>query len=121
MATKFEDLPAWQEARSLVRAIYQATDGGAFARDFGLRDQVRRAAVSIMSNIAEGFERGSNKDFCRFLYMAKGSAGEVRSLLHVALDLEYIDPSTHEALLKQATGLSRQTAGFIKYLGAASR
>ena len=121
MAAKFQDLEAWQEARTLVRAIYQVTDSGAFARDFELRDQVRRTAEAIMSNIAEGCECGSHRDFCRCLYIAKGSAGAVRSLLHVALDLEYIDAATHDLLTKQATDLGRQITGFIKYLEATAQ
>jgi four helix bundle protein len=118
---KFEDMEVWQTARLLVKATYQATTHGAFARDFGLLDQLQRAAVSIMSNIAEGFERGSNKDFCHFLFIAKASAGEVRSLLYVALDSGYIDTPTHELLDKQARNLSRQLASFIKYLGGELR
>ncbi len=113
---RFEDIEAWQGARALVAATYRLTDQGSFARDFGLRDQTRRAAVSIMSNIAEGFERGSDKEFRHFLFMAKASAAEVRSLLYVALDLGYIDTQTHEQLSKQALRISRQLAGFIKYL-----
>ena len=113
---RFEDIEAWQGARALVAATYRSTDQGSFARDFGLRDQVRRAAVSIMSNVAEGFERGSDKEFRHFLFVAKASAAEVRSLLYVALDLGYIDTQTHEQLSKQALRISRQLAGFIKYL-----
>jgi len=78
---RFEDIEAWREARVLVKRIYEVTAQGRFARDFGLRDQIRRAAISTMSNIAEGFERGSNKEFVHFLYVAKASAGEVRSQL----------------------------------------
>ena len=118
---KFEDIAAWQGARALVRAVYQTTGQGAFARDYGLRDQVRRAAVSIMSNIAEGFERGSKREFCHFLYIAKASAGEVRSLLYVASDLEYIDETTYHTLMEQAAKLSRQIAAFIKYLESDSQ
>ena len=113
---RFEDVAAWQGARALVRAVCGIVERGAFARNYGLRDQIRRATVSIMSNIAEGFERGSDSDFRRFLFMAKGSAGEVRSLLCVALDLDYIDRTTHQELTEQATRISRQLAGFIKYL-----
>ncbi|PSQ92571.1 MAG: four helix bundle protein, partial [Bacteroidetes bacterium SW_4_67_19] len=85
MATfhRFEDIESWQKARRLARRIYELTGNGDFARDFGLRDQIRRAAVSIMSNIAEGFERGSRREFARFLDIAKASAGEVRSPLYV--------------------------------------
>ena len=118
---KFEDAEIWQAARMLVKAVYQATTQGAFARDFGLRDQIQRAAVSVMSNIAEGFERGSNREFRQFLFVAKASAGEVRSLLYVAHDLGYIDPPTFESLTKQAGSLGRQAAGFIKYLGGELR
>ncbi len=113
---RFEDIAARQGARALVKSVYQLTEQGSFARDCGLRDQIRRATVSIMSNIAEGFERGSDKDFRHFLFIAKASAGEVRSLLYVALDLGYIDTQTHEQLSKQALRISRQLAGFIKYL-----
>ena len=100
MATisKFEDIESWQGARTLVRDIDKLTSQGAMAKDFGFRDQIQRAAVSIRSNIAVGFERNSRKDFCRFLYMAKTSAGEVQSLLYLALDLSYIDPSTYDSL-----------------------
>jgi len=85
MAVKyFEDLEVWKEARRLTNEIYGATRNDGFSKDFGLRDQIQRAAVSIMSNIAEGFERGGNQEFIQFLYIAKGSCGEVRAQLHVA-------------------------------------
>lgn len=92
MATieRFEDIKAWQTARDLVSAVYRVSGKGKFEKDFGLRDQIRRASVSVMSNIAEGFERCSDREFHRFLYIAKGSAGEVRSQLFVALDLGYM-------------------------------
>jgi four helix bundle protein len=115
---RFEDVAAWQGARALVKAIYHATGQGAFARDYGLRDQIQRAAVSIMSNIAEGFERNSDTEFRRFLTIAKASAGEVRSLLYVAADLEYIDLPTSEQLTERALHLSRQIGSFMRYLGA---
>ena len=118
---RFEDIEAWQGAQALVAATYRLTDQGSFARDYGLRDQVRRAAVSIMSNVAEGFERGSDKEFRHFLFVAKASAAEVRSLLYVALDLGYIDAQIHEQLSKQALRISRQLAGFIKYLGNSAK
>ena len=113
---QFEDIGAWQEARALVRDLYATTGIGHFAQDFGLRDQIRRAAVSIMSNIAEGFERGSDKDFARFLFMAKGSAGEVRSQLYVASDLGYLEPQQTSEIMDKAQSVSRQISGFIKYL-----
>lgn len=87
---RFEDIEAWQIARTLTVDIYQLTLKEGFDRDYGMKDQIRRAVVSIMNNIAEGFERGSNKDFAKFLYISRGSAGEVRSLLYVACDLGYI-------------------------------
>ena len=113
---RFEDMEAWRDARRLVKQIYQITNDGPFARDFGLRDQVRRAAVSAMSNIAEGFERGSNKDFVRFLYMAKASVGEVRSQLYTAVDLGYLKQEQANEIMDAARSVSRQIAGFIKYL-----
>ena len=87
---RFEDLIAWQKARQLTVEIYRITAQGEFARDFGLRDQIRRAAVSVMSNIAEGFDRGSRGEFHQFLVIAKASCAEVRSQLYVALDVGYI-------------------------------
>lgn len=86
----FEELEIWKDARTLTRAVYQLTSDPRFAKDFGLRDQIRRASVSIMSNIAEGFERGGNQELIQFLYVAKASCGEVRSHLYVALDQSYI-------------------------------
>jgi four helix bundle protein len=87
---KFEDLIVWQKARELTKNIYRVTKIGEFLKDFGLRDQIRRASVSIMSNIAEGFERGGRSEFHQFLVIAKGSCAELRSQLYVALDAEYI-------------------------------
>lgn len=116
---RFEDIAAWQGARILAGEVYAATADGKFARDYGLRDQIQRASVSIMCNIAEGFERGSNKEFRQFLYVAKASAGEVRSLLYLALDLEYVDEATYQRLTGRATTISRQIGGFIRYLDAA--
>lgn len=87
---KFEDIVAWKKGRELTLKLYHITGSSSFKKDFGLVDQMRRASVSIISNIAEGFERSSDKDFARFLYMAKGSAAEVRSQIYVALDLAYI-------------------------------
>ena len=93
MATfqSFEEIEAWQLARELTRKVYEVSDLGNFARDFGLRDQMRRACVSILSNIAEGFERSGTGEFVQFLSAAKGSAGEVRAPLYVAVDRNYID------------------------------
>jgi four helix bundle protein len=83
---KFEDLESWKKARAITNAIYEATAAGRFSRDFGLKDQVRRASISILSNIAEGFERGGDKEFLQFLAVAKGSCGEVRAQLYIAID-----------------------------------
>jgi four helix bundle protein len=118
MATvkQFEDLHVWQEARALVREIYNVTKQRGFKRDFALRDQITRAAVSSMSNIAEGFERGSRKEFIQFLNVAKGSNGEVRSQLYVALDQEYIDQKRFETLCDSALTLSRRISKFVTYL-----
>jgi four helix bundle protein len=90
---RFEDLEAWQIARELANQIYKITKQECVRRDFAFVDQIRRAAISIMNNIAEGFERGSNKDFVRFLFIARGSAGEVRSLLYLGLDQGYLTNS----------------------------
>lgn len=108
---RFEDLIAWQKARVLTRAIYEATQKNTFARDFGLAGQIQRAAVSVMSNVAEGFERGSNRDFHRFLCMAKASCAEVRSQLYVAHDIGYIQPDEFNQLLLQAQEVARVIGG----------
>jgi len=113
---RFEDLEAWQKARDLVRILYAETTDGPFARDFVLRDQARRSAVSIMANVAEGFERDGNKEFQQFLSMAKGSCGELRSHLYVALDQKYVDAQQHEDLLNRALEISRLIAGLIRYI-----
>ena len=115
-AKQFEDLCVWQDARVLVKEIYAAPKQRAFYRDFGLRDQIRRAATSTMSNIAEGFERGSRKEFIQFLTISKGSNGEVRSQLYVALDQEYVTEKEFNALRDSAVSLSRRIARFIRYL-----
>ena len=113
---RFEDIVAWQKARVLTKEIYGASKAGEFARDFGLRDQIQRASVSTMSNIAEGFERGGDKEFIQFLSHAKGSCGEVRSQLYVAVDQGYIAPVKFDALSGQASEVSRLIAGFMSYL-----
>lgn len=115
---RFEDIQAWQTARELTRLVYRLSDQGKFAKDFGLRDQIRRAAVSVMSNIAEGFESASQAQFIRYLGMAKGSAAEVRSQAYVALDLEYISQDESKELLDLADKNIRQIARFIIYLEA---
>ena len=115
-ARNFEELEVWKASRQLARNIYLATQGGSFAKDFGLRDQLRRAAVSIVSNIAEGFERSGNPEFIRFLHMAKGSAGEVRAQLYLALDFKYLPEETFRNLSECVTIISRQISTLITYL-----
>lgn len=112
----FEDLKVWQDARVFVRSIYELTSLPLFNKDYGLKDQIQRAAVSIMNNIAEGFERGSNKEFIKFLGYSKGSAGEVRSMLYVALDLKYISKKEFESVYNNSIEIIKQIANFIKYL-----
>ena len=113
---RFEDLQAWQKARELVREIYTTSADGRLSKDFGLRDQVCRAAVSAMSNVAEGFARGSDKDFAHFLDIARGSSLEVQSLLYVALDVGYIDQQQFERLYKLADETVSLIIGFSSYL-----
>ena len=108
---RFEDLVAWQKARELTAAVYRVASGGTFAKDFGLRDQIQRAAVSIMSNIAEGFERGSRSEFHQFLVIAKASAAEVRAQLYVALDAGYLDQPKFDTLMSLATEVGKIIGG----------
>src|SRR5882724_1826984 len=117
---KFEDSESWKLARKLTNQVYEVTATGKFARDFGLRDQIRRATVSILSNIAEGFERGGDKEFLQFLAIAKGSCGEARAQLYVALDQGYISHAQFETLFESATEVSQLISGFIKYLRGSS-
>lgn len=91
---RFEDLDAWKVGRELANQIYTFGRESGFSKDYGFKDQIQRAAVSVMNNIAEGFERGSNKDFAKFLFIARGSVGEVRSMLYLALDQKYIAMSS---------------------------
>ncbi len=108
---RFEDLVAWQKARALAQEVYRITASGALARDYGLSGQMQRAAVSIMSNIAEGFERGGLKDFHRFLVIAKGSCAELRSQLYLAADIGHISQSQFEMLMGHASEVSRIIGG----------
>jgi four helix bundle protein len=118
MATihRFEDIEAWKKARELNREVYRITRGKDFSHDYALRDQIRKASISIMSNIAEGFERDGNAEFRQFLSIAKGSAGEVRSQLYAALDAEYIDQPTFDRITALAFEAIRLINGFIRYL-----
>ncbi|MFH1286744.1 MAG: four helix bundle protein [Candidatus Magasanikbacteria bacterium] len=110
---KFEDIIAWQKAGKLSIQIYRAFKNN---RDFGFRDQIRRASVSIMNNIAEGFERQSNKEFVRFLYIAKGSCGEVRSMLYIAIKLSYISDKEFQDFYGTSVEISKILSGLIKSL-----
>jgi four helix bundle protein len=113
---RFEDLEIWQLSKSLANQIYDATAAGKFSQDYVLRDQIRRAAVSIFSNIAEGFERNGNREFIQFLYIAKASCGEVRAQMAFAKDRDYISQTDFESVYKNLVSLSNQISGFIKYL-----
>lgn len=112
----FEDLRVWQKGIELVKQVYLLTKEGDLSKDFGLRDQLRRASVSIPTNIAEGFERYSRKEYVNFLNIAKGSAGEVRSLLRVALEIGYLNRSKYEELYHVAMDLSRMLSSQIQSL-----
>ena len=118
MATvrQFEDLEVWQKARELNRMIYAVSSAGAFARDFPLRGQARDASISVMANIAEGFERGGNKEFVQFLAVAKGSCGELRSHLCVAFDQRYLTHEQCHLLGERALEVSRMVSGLMKHL-----
>jgi four helix bundle protein len=113
---RFTELKAWQNARILTREVYSHSNQGAFARDFALRDQIRRAAISIQSNIAEGFERGGNKEFLQFLSIAIGSAGELESQLYTALDLNYLSNEKFDALLNLLNNTRKPCMALLNYL-----
>ena len=113
---RFEDLTSWQKARELNHLVYDATRNAAFAKDFGLRDQIRRASVSVMSNIAEGFERGGDREFIQFLSHAKGSRTEVRCQLYAALDAKYLTEPEFRELYGRSVEVSRLISGFMRYL-----
>lgn len=112
----FEEINSLQKARVFNKRIYTITDSDSFRKDFDLARQIRRCSVSVSSNIAEGFERNTDKEFIHFLYIAKGSAAEVRSQLYLAFDLDYISQETFNELFAEITEISRLLGGFIKYL-----
>jgi four helix bundle protein len=114
--TRFEDLIVWQKARSIAVSVYSITDNGQFASDYILKNQMRRASISISSNIAEGFERNGNKEFVQFLSIAKSSAGELRSQLYLALDLQFIKEREFNALLNDVVEISKMISGLLEYL-----
>ncbi len=113
---RFEDIEGWQCARELVRMVYGVTNGDEFSRDFGLKDQIQRAAGSVMHNIAEGFDGGSNVEFAKFLRYAQRSCTEVKSQLYAALDQQYITEQQFRAIYDQATITHAKIGGFIRYL-----
>ncbi|MBI3634392.1 MAG: four helix bundle protein [Candidatus Yonathbacteria bacterium] len=110
---QFEDILAWQKAKSLTYEIYEQLRE---VRDLGFRDQIQRASISVMNNIAEGFERKSNKEFKQFLFIAKGSCGEVRSMLHIANALKYIDQKQFDLMFGVSVEISKMLSGLIKIL-----
>ena len=113
---RFEEITAWQKARRLTDDIYKLSNERQFAADFGLRDQIRRASVSIMSNIAEGSERDGKKEFIQFLSIAKGSASEVKSLLYTALDQGYVKKDAFDQVSADADEIGRMIGGLLVYL-----
>lgn len=118
---RFEDIDVWKLARKLVNKMYRFTENEKFKKDFGLKDQIRRATVSIMANIAEGFERQSSIEFIRYLFIAKASSGEARSHIYVALDLNYITKDEFEEIITDLENISKSLSGFIKYLKSTNK
>jgi four helix bundle protein len=114
--TKFEDLKIWQIALRITKEIYNITSKKEFSKDFSLRDQIRRAIISVSSNIVEGFEKNNNNEFIRFLKIAKGSIGEVRNQLYIALAVNYINQEEFEKLNNKLIELANQVGKFISYL-----
>ena len=117
----FEEIDAWKLASRLCCDIYETTRNSGLEKDWALRDQMRRSAISIPSNIAEGFERGGDKEFARFLTIAKGSAGELRTQLHLARSLGYIKQEVFNELVEKAKHVSSQIAKLIQYLNSTSQ
>lgn len=113
---QFEDLKVWQKARLLNKEVYKISNTSIFSKDFGLRDQIRRSSISIVSNIAEGYERNGNKEFNQFLSVAKASAAELRAQLYVSADLEYISEKEFSQLLSSVLEISKMLSGLISYL-----
>ena len=113
---RFEDLPIWELSLKLTKEIYDITSKREFSKDFGLRDQIRRAIISVSSNIVEGFEKNNNNEFIRFLKISKGSIGEVRNHLHIAFTVKYIEQNEFDNLREETQALSKQIGGFIVYL-----
>ena len=116
---KFEDIEAWKLARRATKLVYEVSLTERLCRDFALVNQIRRASISILSNIAEGFEREGNKEFLQFLSIAKGSCGEVRAQLYIAFDQNYIDEATFSSISETLKETSRTISGLMKYLKGA--
>lgn len=114
--SRFEDLVVWQKARVLSFKVYQISADGPIIKDYGFKEQIRRSSVSISSNIAEGFERGGNKEFLQFLSIAKASAAETRSLLYLASDLEYISKAESDNLISEASEVAKMISSLMSYL-----
>lgn len=114
--TRFEDLEIWREARELCKVVYELTSSGPFYHDFKFRDQIRASSGSIMDNIAEGFDRGGNKEFIQFLSVSRGSSAEVRSQSYRAFDVKYITEEKLEELLKRTDNLSRKIHNLMQHL-----
>ena len=119
--TRFEDLDCWQEARTLTQSVYAATRNDLYKHDYGLTDQTRRAATSIMANIAEGFSRQGDREFTQFLFIAKASASELQSHLYIALDQGYIDQDYFQSSQNQLEGIHKRLSNLIKYLKSSSK
>ena len=113
---KFEDIESWKLARTATRLIYVANSDASFCRDYALVNQIRRAVISITSNIAEDFEQGGNREFLQFLAIAKGSCGEVRSQMYLALDQHYVDQATFDEIVSVLVETSKTISGFMRYL-----
>ena len=118
---RFEDIQAWQAARKLTRTVYAVSSRGTFARDFRLRDQIHGSAISVMSNIAEGFDARTDREFIRFLGYARRSATELQSQLYIAIDQNYINQERFDHIYAQATKTKRLIGGFIRYLEGRSK
>lgn len=116
MAKMFEEIEVWQLARGLVKDIYKLTSSENLKRNYSLTDQIQRAALSVMNNISEGFERQSNKEFIYFLKISKGSVAEVRSMLYVLLDMDLIDNTQFNTFYENTVKISKSLSGFISYL-----